>query len=416
MATSRKSGNHLCNCPIEQYESQLDEKTKVLRDLIDKFLPENGPQLEVFKSEPTHFRMRANFNIYHDNLDNVGMYYAMFDENEKRVPLEVTSFPRGTELLNELMSKLLVEISSHNCLSKSLFEARFLTTLSGEAVVVLLYHKALVDEEWKSAASLIASKLNISIIGRSRNKKLVVGKGEEVEEVLTIQNRKFRFFQTEGAFSQPNGHVCEKMIEWALEVTKGSQNSDLLELYCGGGTFTAPFSLNFRNVLATEVSKASVQLASRCFAANNIDNIKIARLSAEEFTRAYEKKQEFQRLKEAGIDISKYDLGTVFVDPPRAGLDDGTCALLSTFPKIVYISCNPVTLARDVEKLVKTHRIVRFAAFDQFPYTHHLESGVLLIRKDSAEEKQCQIEKEGDDTGSLLGKRKFESNDQKQES
>jgi len=68
----------------------------------------------------------------------------------------------------------------------------------------------------------------------------------------------------------------------------------------------------------------------------------------------------------------------------RAGLDDGTCALLARFPRIIYISCNPVTLARDVEKLKTTHSIHRAAAFDQFPYTHHLEAGVYLIRKAGA--------------------------------
>ena len=71
------------------------------------------------------------------------------------------------------------------------------------------------------------------------------------------------------------------------------------------------------------------------------------------------------------------------MDPPRAGLDHDTCMLISIFDKIIYISCNPETLARDVTKLLLTHVIIRVAAFDQFPYTHHLESGVFLVKKDS---------------------------------
>lgn len=55
--------------------------------------------------------------------------------------------------------------------------------------------------------------------------------------------------------------------------------------------------------------------------------------------------------------------------------------MISIFDKIIYISCNPVTLARDVKKLLVTHVIIKVAAFDQFPYTHHLESGVFLIKK-----------------------------------
>lgn len=76
----------------------------------------------------------------------------------------------------------------------------------------------------------------------------------------------------------------------------------------------------------------------------------------------------------------------------RAGLDLKTCELITKFDKIVYISCNPETLARDLNIITKTHKIVRAAAFDQFPYTHHLECGIYLVKKDI------------DDT--LLGKRK----------
>ena len=55
--------------------------------------------------------------------------------------------------------------------------------------------------------------------------------------------------------------------------------------------------------------------------------------------------------------------------------------MISIFDKIIYISCNPETLARDVKKLLVTHDIIKVAAFDQFPYTHHLESGVFLVKK-----------------------------------
>ena len=75
----------------------------------------------------------------------------------------------------------------------------------------------------------------------------------------------------------------------------------------------------------------------------------------------------------------------MLVDPPRAGLDTLTCQLISQFDKIVYISCNPTTLARDLKLLGATHDAVRLAAFDQFPYSHHLESGVILRRKTAEE-------------------------------
>lgn len=144
----------------------------------------------------------------------------------------------------------------------SLFEVRFVTTLSQQAVIVLLYKRPL-SPGWQSAAEAASIRLNAKIVGRSRKVKQVAGGEETVVETLLVHGREFKYLQTEGAFSQPNAVVCQKMIEWALDRTAGSaeRGEDLLELYCGGGTFTVALAQNFRNVLATEISKASVALA-----------------------------------------------------------------------------------------------------------------------------------------------------------
>jgi tRNA (uracil-5-)-methyltransferase len=338
--------------------------------------------------------MRANFNVWRDQPKDdtaEGMYYAMFDKeqvdedakkskNARGVPCEVKHYPHGTKKINTLMTQWLEALKEHPILCVSLFEARFLTTQTDDAVIVVCYKKPLTAD-WQVAADAVAAKLQVKIVGRSRKLKLVAGGGETVEEVLNVHGRSIKYYQQEGAFSQPNAQVCEKMLEWSMDATANSGDSDLLELYCGGGTFTAALAANFRRVLATEMSKASVELAHKAFTANHIDNIKIARLSSEEFTEAWEGKRPFVRLADAGIKFDEYTFSTVFVDPPRAGMDALTCALCARFDKIVYISCNPVTLARDLKLLGETHDAVRTACFDQFPYSHHLESGVVLVKR-----------------------------------
>jgi len=184
--------------------------------------------------------------------------------------------------------------------------------------------------------------------------------------------------QPEGAFTQPNGEVCQKMLNWAFEAL-GERDDDLLELYCGNGNFTLPLATRVRRVLATEISKTSVNAALANIADNGIDNIELVRLSAEELTQALNEVRPFRRL--AHIDLKSYDFGSIFVDPPRAGMDPDTCELARRFERILYISCNPETLAQNIAQLADTHRIERCALFDQFPYTHHMESGVLLVRK-----------------------------------
>ncbi|HEY9128810.1 MAG TPA: tRNA (uridine(54)-C5)-methyltransferase TrmA, partial [Sulfurovum sp.] len=165
----------------------------------------------------------------------------------------------------------------------------------------------------------------------------------------------------------------------AIKQAKKVGYGDFLESYCGLGNFTLPLSGYFEKVLATEISKRSIHAALQNCELNGIENITFARLASEEMTEALNGVREFSRLK--GIDLESYNFSTVLVDPPRAGLDEGTIELISNIENIIYISCNPETLARDLETLVKTHEVVEAAMYDQFPHTSHVESGVFLRKK-----------------------------------
>jgi tRNA (uracil-5-)-methyltransferase len=128
------------------------------------------------------------------------------------------------------------------------------------------------------------------------------------------------------------------------------------------------------------VSKASVEAARHNLEANGASNVFIARMAAHEFTETWKAKGTRNRLKGMAA-WDDLDLKTLLVDPPRAGLDGESRQLLGGFERAVYISCNPETLARDVASVADTHRIARFAVFDQFPYTHHVECGAYLVRR-----------------------------------
>lgn len=354
------------------YQQQLDAKIERIRSQFAEYHP---PELEVFASPEQNFRMRAEFRIWHTEDD---MFYAMFERNEagenKKV-VRIDEFPIADKSINDLMPVLLNLLKQSEVLSKRLFEVHFLSTLKGEMLVSMIYRSAL-NEAWEAEAKQLADQLNIKIIGRSRGQKVVLS-DEFVVEELQVFDRTFKYKQIESSFTQPNAQVCQKMLEWACSSVEKSEK-DLLELYCGNGNFTLPLSLKFNRVLATELAKSSVYAAQWNIEQNQIDNIQVARLSAEEFTQAYNAEREFRRLQEAEINIQSYDFETVFVDPPRAGIDDDTLKLLQGFKRIIYISCNPDTLHDNLKTLSQTHKIQKFAMFDQFPYTHHVESGVLL--------------------------------------
>ena len=355
------------------YPAQLDAKLVRFNEVLKGL---SYPQVEVFDSAPSQFRMRAEFRIWHEEGR---AHYAMNRAGEKR-PYIIDSFPIGGPLINKLMTPLIDAINVQPALSKRLFSAEFLTTLSGEVLVTLIYHRP-VDDEWQQAARQLQSDLNIMVIGRSRKQKVVLER-DFVLEKLEVDGRKYLYQQVESGFTQPNAEVNQKMLSWASSCCQPSStnsHSDLLELYCGNGNFTAVLAQHFRAVLATEISKISVRSAVTNFAHNDVDNVSVVRMSSEEFTQALNGDRPFRRLKD--IDLESYDFSTIFVDPPRAGLDDGTLELARRFDTILYVSCNPQTLRSNLDSLIKTHDIVRTAIFDQFPWTDHLESGVLLKRR-----------------------------------
>jgi len=154
---------------------------------------------------------------------------------------------------------------------------------------------------------------------------------------------------------------------------------DLLELYCGHGNFTIPLATKFNRVLASEISKSSIANARINCELNGICNAQFVRLSADELMSAFARRREFERLK--GIDIFSYDFSHVLIDPPRAGLEPSVIDFIKNFQNLIYISCNPQTLFENLRSLCTTHEVRRFAIFDQFAHTEHIECGVLLRRR-----------------------------------
>ncbi len=340
---------------------------------MELLAPFDAPAPEVFDSPREHYRLRTEFRLWREEGQR---HYAMFEQGDKHKAILIDDFPIASRRINELMPQLKAAWQASEVMSFKLFQVEFLTTLSGDALITLAYHRPL-DDAWQQEAEKLAEALGASIVGRSKGKRIVIGR-DYVEEALVVAGRTFRYRQPEGAFTQPNGEVCQKMLNWAFEAL-GERDDDLLELYCGNGNFTLPLATRVRRVLATEISKTSVNAALANIADNGIDNIELVRLSAEELTQALNEVRPFRRL--AHIDLKSYDFGSIFVDPPRAGMDPDTCELARRFERILYISCNPETLAQNIAQLADTHRIERCALFDQFPYTHHMESGVLLVRK-----------------------------------
>ncbi len=351
------------------YDVQLKKKLKLNKE---RFLPFFDEKISVFESPHINYRSRSEFKLWHIGDE---IHYAMNNIDKSKKVVLIDSCPQANTHINALMPKL-IELIKIKDIDFKLFGIDFLSSQSGEIVVSFLYHKKL-DDGWLKKAKEIASELNISIIGRSRKQKLVIGQ-DYITQSLNIENKKYKFNYVENSFTQPNPKINEKMISWVMNSLEIS-DYDLLELYCGAGNFTIPFATKFNRVLATEISKSSINTAKINMELNNIHNIKFVRMSVEEFTDALDGVREFRRMKD--IDIDNYNFNTIFVDPPRSGMDDSACEFCARYENILYISCNPESLVRDLEIICKSHVIVEMALFDQFPYTHHVEMGVKLKKR-----------------------------------
>lgn len=352
------------------YASQLAEKVSQFKL---RFAPFATPEPGVFPSAPEHYRLRAEFRIWRqgEQLD-----YAMFDPDNPRQPVMVEHFPMAAESICGLMPRLMKHLRDSQTLRGGLFQVDFLATLSGEQMVTLVYHRQL-GTGWELAARDLARALNVQVIGRSRGQKVVLDRDWLLEEI-DLNGRRLRYQQIEGGFTQPNGGVNRQMLGWAC-AQAATLGGDLLELYCGNGNFTVALAPLFERVLATEVSKSSVRAAEYNLGANGIDNVALVRASSAEISDVLAGREVLKRMQD--VDLGRYRFSTLFVDPPRSGLDAATLELAASFENILYISCNPQTLQENVAVLQAMHKVSAAAVFDQFPYTQHLECGLLLTRR-----------------------------------
>ena len=164
-------------------------------------------------------------------------------------------------------------------------------------------------------------------------------------------------------FSQINTAQNEQMKKLVVEYLSQVDHETVLELYAGSGNLTFPIAKIAGNIIASDIDGRSIQAAQLKQAARNITNI--------EFIRA-----------EAGKAAKRFAGGcdTVLVDPPRKGCTEAIDAIVSVEPKtILYISCDPATLSRDIRKLCEhNYSLERAIPIDMFPQTFHVETLALL--------------------------------------
>ena len=192
------------------------------------------------------------------------------------------------------------------------------------------------------------------------NGKLISGK-EYIEE--KINDLVFEIYPT--SFFQVNYEMMKYMYNKVIDYYKDHKDLKVLDLYCGTGTIGMLISKYCNNVVGVEVNKEAINSANKCKEKNNIKNISF-----------------YLGKVEDKIDMFS-DIDSIVVDPPRSGLDKHSIeTILKLNPEsIIYISCDPATLARDLNILNNNYIIKEIQPVDMFPNTYHCESITVLERK-----------------------------------
>jgi 23S rRNA (uracil1939-C5)-methyltransferase len=233
----------------------------------------------------------------------------------------------------------------------------------------------LSDEQMIELKDMISKHVNVisfwqRLIDPKRKKgetftdRLVWGQ-EYITENLAGVDYQIRF----GDFFQNNVPQATKMVEYSLGLIKPEENSRILDLYCGVGTFTLPLAREFdAPVHGVEIVETAIRSAEHNAQINGIDGLT--------FECA-----DVGKVVENTFATNYYDI--VVVDPPRAGLVKSVVEqILQAQPKqIVYVSCNPSTLARDLDMLAEKYEIHHIKPFDLFPQTYHVECVAYLTLK-----------------------------------
>ena len=189
------------------------------------------------------------------------------------------------------------------------------------------------------------------------NNKLVSG----YRIIATINN--IKYYIAPNGFFQVNISIAEKMFKYIKEICVNKKAERILDLYCGCGSISLFIADSVKYVYGIELNKESIKDANDNKELNNITNVDFSCDTTDNIK-----------------DITSFD--TIIVDPPRSGLSKKVInkLLSSKIKNIIYVSCDPITLKRDLIYLKDKYNIESITTFDMFPNTYHVENVVTLTR------------------------------------
>lgn len=363
------------------YSEQLKYKKKMVTDLIKNVTKINTSVEDVLGMEnPYHYRNKVHVVITSTKKGEIigGLYE---EKSHKVIPIEssIIHDQKADEIINsikKILTKLRIpayDEDRRTGLIRHIVVRRGIRT--DQTMVIIVTSSDVFPGRNNFVKALREAHSDITTIiqnTNSRSTSIVLGEKERVlygkgyiEDYLC--GLKFKI--SAKSFYQINPLQTEVLYSKAIEYADLKGTETVLDIYCGIGTIGLIASQKVKEVIGVELNNDAIKDAIQNAKNNQISNARFYCADASTFMNDF-------TLNNKTIDV-------VFIDPPRKGCDESLLkSLLKLKPnKIIYISCDPSTLARDLSFLKNDYQINKLQPVDMFPQTNHVESVVLLVRK-----------------------------------
>ncbi|HUI68065.1 MAG TPA: 23S rRNA (uracil(1939)-C(5))-methyltransferase RlmD [Nitrospirota bacterium] len=346
--------------PFIAYPAQLTYKQEILLDSLKRIGGMEPKQLLPIKpSSPSdHYRLRTQFTV----RSVQGKQKIGFFRQGSHELIEV----ENAFLLHPLIDKVLKALRSMSDRLPLLKELHINVTPAGEAHVLFFTEMESyppLEALWNDLRNKAPEVIGISGFAR-RKKTVVLGKN-----YLTLDVDGLTLRATEGNFYQVNWEQNRNMVRTVLDFSGLEGSETVLDLYCGIGNFSLPLAKKTKTVIGIESGYSAIEDAKKNSELNSIRNAEFIADDTQKGLRTL-----LQRKAPADI---------IVLDPPRAGATLKILERVLAFVprKIIYVSCNPTTLARDLKFFsLFGLRLTRLQPVDMFPYTYHIECVTEMVR------------------------------------
>ena len=371
-----------CNLRHIKYEYTLKIKKQIVENLVIKNL-KNKVKVEdvIGMDNPYNYRNKAQYPVGLDKQNNpiIGVFA---NRTHEIIPIDKCLIQNN---ISENIAKFICEFVKQNNISvyNEKTEEGILRHIvikigvhTNEVMCILVINDLTFNKEKELVDALINKFSNIKTIVKNINKKntnVILGK-ENInlygDGYIYDKLGDYTFKISPLSFYQTNLIQTEKLYNLVLKEANLTGKEIVFDLYCGIGTIGIYMAKNSKKVYGIEIVEQAIEDAKDNCKINNINNI-------EYFAG------DIEILLKDLIENKKVYPDVIVVDPPRKGLDNTTIENIIKIKskKIIYVSCNPATLIRDLKKLEDEYNIEKIQPVDMFPFTSHVECiSVLKLR------------------------------------